>query len=176
MIDVFLTVNTPIKDVKSALNGFDSNCIQVRNGGDTEIWKRGTNGWEIEQQPGSTFFDKLCDEHIELVAYTLAFGGGFSDEIEGTTLSFTNEESIDFFTHMRKYQYRLEDSIGCSIISSGRSCALSCLYLGEFKRMIDKKASWSQKVIDWVIKVQKLGADEVGIIIPHAKNHRSYKS
>ncbi|MGO1602821.1 MULTISPECIES: hypothetical protein [unclassified Halomonas] len=79
------------------------------------------------------------------------------------------EEAAAFLTHMERYQYQLEGAIGCSInVHSGRSCALACFSLCEFKTMVDKDASWGPKVVDWVMQTQKAGADEAGLVIPHS--------
>lgn len=173
MIDAFLRTNTPIQDIPSALSGFDSHCVQVRNGGPTEVWERGPNGW-ARRKPGLTIFDNLCHEHMELIAYTVAFGGGFSETVgNGMPLPFTDEEAAALLAHMERYQYQLEDSIGCSIDVHGRTCALACFSLCEFKTMVDKDACWGSKVVDWVIRAQKAGADEVGLVISHSRS-RSY--
>jgi hypothetical protein len=69
--------------------------------------------------------------------------------------------------------YQLEDAIGCSIDVQGRICALACFSLYDFKTIVDKDASWGPKVVEWVIRAQKAGADEVGLVISHARS-RSY--
>ena len=169
MIDAFLKTNTPILDIASALSGFDSQRVLVRNGGPTEVWERGENGWTLGQ-PGFTGFNVLCPDHIELVAYTAAFGGGSSELVgDGLALSLTYDEAVAFLAYMERFQYQLEDAIGCSINVSGRSCALACFPLGEFKTMVDRTAIWGPKVMDWVIQAQKAGADEVGLVISNAK-------
>lgn len=170
MIDVFLNTNTPIKDIPRALRGFESSCVMVRNGGPTEIWQEGPSGW-AKREPGLTLYDDLSHEHIELVAYTVDFGGCMSDLVgDGMPLLLTSEEASEWLQHMRRYQYQLEDAIGCSInVKSGPLCALAAFPLGEFKTMVDENASWGGKVVDWVLKAQRAGADEVGIVISHTK-------
>lgn len=169
MIDVFLKTNTPILDMVSALSGFDSQCVQVRNGGPTEVWERGEKGWAQCQQ-AYMGFNMLCHEHIELIAYTVAFGGGSSELVnDGMVLPFTDKEAVAFLAYMEQFQYQLEDAIGCSISVSGRSCALASFPLSEFKVMVDKTAIWGPKVVDWVIQAQKAGADEVGLVISNTK-------
>ena len=169
MIDIFLKTNTPILDIASALSGFDSQCVLVRNGGPTEVWERGENGWI---QTGYIGFNVLCPDHIELVAYTVSFDGGSSELVgDGLVLQLTDEEAVAFLAYMERFQYQLEDAIGCSIDVSGRSCALACFPLGEFKTMVDRNAIWGPKVVDWVIQAQKAGADEVGLVISNAKTN-----
>lgn len=170
MIDVFLKTNTPIGvgDIATALSGFDAKCVQVRNGGPTEIWERGEKGWA--RQSDFFGFNVLCPELIELVAYTVAFGGGFSDLVgDGMVLRLTDEEALAFLAHMERYKYQLEDAIGCSVNVSGRSCASANLPLSEFKTMVDKNAVWGPKVVDWVTQAQKAGADEVGLVISNIR-------
>lgn len=169
MIDVFLKTNTPIVDVASALSGFDSQRVLVRNGGPTEVWERSENGWAMGKL-GFTGFNVLCPDYIELVAYTVAFGGGYSEPVgDGMGLPLNDDEAVAFLAYMERFQYQLEDAIGCSINVSGRSCALACIPLGEFKTMVDKTAVWGPKVMAWVIEVQKSGADEVGLVISNSK-------
>lgn len=172
MIDVFIKTNTPISDIPTALSGFDSKRVQVRNGGATEVWERSDQGWSKDQS-GFTLFNQLCPDLFELVAYSAVFGGGYSELIgDGMVLSFANEEAGSLLAYLERYQYQLEDAIGCSINAAGRSCALACFPLGTFKAMVDKEASWGGKVVDWVINVQKAGADEVGLVISHVQNER----
>lgn len=112
---------------------------------------------------------------MELVAYTVAFGGGFSDCVsDGMALLLSEGEAAALLTHMERYQYQLEDAIGCSINVKGRSCALACFSLSEFKKMVDREASWGPKVIAWVKQVQAAGADEVGLVIAHAREQKDY--
>lgn len=143
----------------------------VRNGGPTEVWERGPNGW-AKRTPGLTLYEHLSHEHVQLIAYTVDFGGCMSDLVgDGMSMMLTREEAAEWLQHMKRYQYQLEDAIGCSInVESGRLCALASFPLGEFKTMVDKNASWGGKVADWVLQCQKAGADEVGIAISHVED------
>lgn len=169
MIDVFLETNTAIQDIPAALSGFDVGRIQVRNAGPTEIWERNQGGGWAKSQVRNTTFEQLSHEHIELGAWTVAFGGGFSEVVaDGLPLLLTENEAIAFLEHFARYQYQLEDAIGCSVNNvDGRACALACFSVREFKAMVDRNSKWGSKIADWVIKSQKCGMDEVGIVIAY---------
>lgn len=167
MIDVFVKVNTPMKDVPAMLDGMDASCVMVRNGGPTEVWEKQGGEWQ-SREPGMTRYDALASDIVELVAYDVTFGGGFSELVgDGMGLRLSKDEADAFITDMKKYHYRVEDAIGCSVNVDGRSCALACFPLGEFKTMVDLKAPWGSPVADWINHVKKAGADEVGIVISH---------
>lgn len=169
MIDVFLKTNTPIQDIPSALSGFQSRRVQVRNGGTTETWEKTSSGWR--KQPRIGCYEDLCPDHIELIAYTVVFGGGYGEAINDCiSLTLPENEAVAWLRHMESYKYDLEDAIGCSInVGSGRHCALAIFALGEFKTMVDRDAIWGARVVDWFNRAKIAGADEVGIAISHKK-------
>lgn len=169
MIDVFLKTNTVIKDIPSALSGFDCQCVQVRNGGATETWKKSSSGWR--KQPRIGCYEDLCPDHIELIAYTVVFGGGYGEAIDDCmSLTLHKDEADAWLRHMERYKYDLEDAIGCSIYAnSGRNCALAIFALGKFKTMVNVDAIWGPRIVEWFNLAKIAGADEVGIAISHEK-------
>lgn len=169
MINVFLKTNTKIKDIPSALSGFDCQYVQVRNGGATEVWEKSSSGWR--KQPGIGRYEDLCPDHIEFIAYTVIFGGGYGEAIDDcVSLTLQKDEAVAWLQHMERYKYNLEDAIGCSInVESGHHCALAILSLGKFKTMVDVDAIWGTRVVEWFNRAKIAGADEVGVAISHKK-------
>lgn len=173
MIDVFLRTNTPIRDIRKALGGFDCNRVCVRNGGPTEIWQRTAHGWERDV-PGMTLFEDFRPDYIGLDAHRRE--GVVSRPVgDAKPLRMDRTEAQDWLAAMEPNRYALEDAIGCTVGVEHEGKAIVCAWafipMSEFKSMTMPTTPLAQKILAWADRALKAGADEISATIAIA-GHR----
>lgn len=165
MIDAFLSMNTPLSDIPAALAGFDCHRVMVRDGGQTEIWQKTAEGWQMSE-PGMTLFEDLSPEFVEFHAYISAPKSASTRPVEGLSgLTLSLEEGVQWLSAMERHRYAVEDSIGCGVNVADRgktlNCAASQLSVTDFKRMIPSEGALAEKLFAFVEQALSHGADEI---------------
>lgn len=167
MIDVFIEVNTPIADIRQALNGFACNRVLIRNGGPTEVWQRTGNVW-AKTRPGMCLFEDLCSKYVGFFAY---YGEGCGMLlVEGfPELILSHDEAREWLSSMRCNHYKIEDAIGSSVgvTVDGREihCASADIAISEFKSFHYEPTALNRKILDWTRGALSAGADQISAAI-----------